>query len=341
MSRTKKIIIAIACLVVLLLIVSYFKSNQFMIQKSIEIEAPANFVYNAINNLSYQDEWNAKVSLDTSFHIFCGDLSIGIGTQCDYKSNIYGDGNIRILFAAKNDSIVVSEASLLKSSRLYHYKIHAINDTNTLINVSATSASGWISNLWNFIHKWKLKKHVSHQLDNLNVFVTERYKQNTYNGYKVETTSLDQKYFLIQKAEINIANIDEYYTQNISALYQLALDKNLSVTGMPSALFYKWDKALGKTEMAAAIPTLSELFIANTETISLAPGSVLRVVYSGERKNISKAHQAIQDYILDHNLQHGLPIIEEYQTSITMESDPSKWVTHIYYYVTEYNTNTK
>lgn len=335
MSKTKKILIAIVILLVLVLVGSIFKSSQYKIQTSIEIEAPTNVVYNAINNLAYQEDWNAKASLDTSFHVFCGDNTIGKGVHCEYKSNVYGDGVILVIESTQNDSILLSEESASHPTKYFLYKINAVNDKNTKVTVTASSESGWITNLWNFIHKWKLKKHVNHQLDNLKIFVFERYKQNTYNGYKIQLTSLDQKYFLIQRAEVNISNIEAYYTQNISALYQVALENNLSVAGMPCALYYKWDKALGKTDMAAAIPTPSELFIANTQTEKLAPGSALMVDYTGNRKNIAKAHRAIQDYMLDHFLKQGLPVIEEYQTSPTQEPDPNKWVTRIYYYVSE------
>lgn len=335
MSKTKKYLIAAIVLLVLLLVGSLFKSNRYTINSSIEIEVPNNIVFNAINNLSYQEDWNAKSSLDTSYHIFCGDNAIGRGVYCDYRSQVYGDGTIRILESMPNDSILITEESKDHHPRLILYKLKKEDDTKTKVFITGSSESGWISNLWNFIHKWKLKKQLNHQLDNLKVFVLNRYKESIYNGYKIESTSLDQKFFLIQKAEINIANIEEYYTKNISALYQIALENDLAITGMPCALIYNWDKALGKTEMAAALPTLSELFIANTQSVHLPPGSALKVQYTGEIKNIQNAHQAIKDYMLDHYLKSSVPVIEEYMTSPTQEPNPSKWVTNIYYYVSE------
>lgn len=335
MSKTKKYLIVAIVLLVLLLVGSLFKSNRYTIISSIEIEVPNNIVFNAINNLSYQEDWNAKSSLDTSYHIFCGDNSIGRGVYCNYQSQMYGDGTIRILESVPNDSLLITEESNDYQPRLILYKLKKEDDTKTKVFITGSSESGWISNLWNFIHKWKLKKQLNHQLDNLKVFALNRYKESIYNGYKIEMTSLDQKFFLIQKAEINISNIEEYYTKNISSLYQTALENDLAINGMPCALFYNWDKAFGKTEIAAALPTLSELFIANTQTVRLAPGSAVKVKYIGEIKNIQIAHQAIKDYMLDYYLKSSYPIIEEYMTSPTQEPNPSKWVTNIYYYVSE------
>ncbi|HRO07759.1 MAG TPA: GyrI-like domain-containing protein [Saprospiraceae bacterium] len=335
MTRTKKYLIAVSVLIVLVLTASIFKSSTYSSHASIEIEAPVNFVFNAINNLSYQEDWNAKSSLDTSYHVHCGDNTIGKGVHCDYLSQQYGDGIISILTSIPNDSIMITEESSKHNPKQYQYKLISIHDKSTKITLTGSSESGWITNLWNFIHKWKLKKHLKHQLDNLKVFVLERYKLDIYNDFKIETTSLDQKYYLIQKANINISNIEEYYTQNISALYQTALENNLGVTGMPCALFYNWDKSLGKTDMAAALPVLSEMSIAGTQSAKLSPGTALKLEYTGEKRNIRKAHRAIEDYMLDHYLKSSFPVVEEYMTSPVQEPDPTKWVTNIYYYVSE------
>lgn len=335
MSKTKKYLIASGILLTLIVVGSLFKSNQYVVNVSVEINAPTNFVFNTINDLSYQEDWNAKASLDTSFHIDCDDHARGRGASCSYKSKLYGDGVIRILESTANDSLVMTEVSNKHATKLIRYILKDGGDNKSTVFVTGTSSSGWITNLWNFIHKWKLKKHLNHQLDNLQVFVQDRYINKIYSGYPIEQASLDQKFFLIQKAEINLPNTEAYYTQNISALYQTALDNKLIVSGMPCALYYSWDEALGKTEMAAAIPTLSELFIANTQTTHIPPGSALKTVYKGDKKDIRKAHQAIQDYMLDHHLQIIVPVIEEYVTTPTQEPDPSKWTTNIYYYYSE------
>ena len=335
MSKAKKYLIAIISLLVLILAGSIFKSNLYKVNISGEINAPVNFVYNAINNLAYQEDWNAKASLDTSYRVFCDDHTRGRGVQCTYHSERYGDGEIRILETAANDSLMISEVSGKHKPEYITYKLKTDKNNKTKILITGSGESGWIINLWNFIHKWKLKKHLNHQLDNLNVFVQERAQQKLYNGYTVELTSLDQKYFLLQKAEVNLDNVDAYYTQNISALYQTALENQIVVNGMPCALYYRWDDALKITEVAAAIPTLSELFIAGTQSTLIPPGTALKTAYTGDKKNIRKAHLAIQDYMLDHYLISRSPVIEEYMTSPVQEPDPTKWVTNIYYYVSE------
>ncbi len=335
MSKTNKYFIAIASLLVLILVGSIFKSNIYKVNISGEINAPVNFVYNAINNLAYQDDWNAKASLDTSYRVFCDDHTRGRGVQCTYHSERFGDGDIRILEVAANDSLLISETTDNHKPKYITYKLKAERDDMTKIQIIGSGESGWITNLWNFIHKWKLKKHLNHQLDNLTVFVQERAQQKTYNGYKVELISLDQKYFLSQKAEVHFDNIDAYYTQNISALYQTAIDNKIAVNGMPCALFHRWDEVLKSTEMAAAIPTLSEMFIAGTQNTSIPPGTALKVAYTGDKKYIRNAHLAIQDYMLDHFLIQKAPVIEEYMTSPVQEPNPTKWVSNIYYYVSE------
>lgn len=333
MSTSKKYLSAFGILIFLIAVLSFFVSKTYEVHTDMELKAPANFVFNALNNVNHQSEWNTKATLDTTFKLICSGTSVGAGVSCDYSGTLYGNGVLRILNSQLNDSIILSDEQKSGKEIVFIYKLIAKDSINTIVKVHGKSTSGYISNLWNFIHRWKLKKHIHQNLDNLKVFVNNRYKNKIYNGYQIKELTMNQRFFISYRSLVQIENIQQYYSQNISGLYQKALEQNLTISGMPCGLFYTWDFDGGKADMAAALPTLAEFNIMDTESVNIPSKPALMIEYKGESSKSAAAHYAMDEYMLDHRLEQLPPVIEEYLTDPAKEPDPAKWVTHIIYYV--------
>lgn len=85
--------------------------------------------------------------------------------------------------------------------------------------------------------------------------------------------------------------------------------------------------------MAAALPTGEYINVMDTETITISSNQALIIEYKGDNNKSAGAHQAMDEYMLDHYLENLPPVTEEYLTDPAKESDPSKWSTNIIYYV--------
>jgi effector-binding domain-containing protein len=332
MTTSKKYLIITAIFLSLMVVLSLILSKQYSAKALIEIDAPSNFVFNALNDLAYQSEYNSKAYLDTSFLMQCVGITKGTNASCDYKSHTYGAGVMRILHS-NGDTLSISDEPNGASPRLFGYKTVSKDSTHTTLKVCGSATSGFIINLWNFIHEWKLTKQMKMANDNLKTFVENRFKNKVYNGFKVQTIMERDRYFIMHKSEVKMENLEQYYTQNISALYQTALQNRIAIQGMPCGLFFDWDDKNGKAVMAAALPTVVESNVVNTESFHIAPGLSLKIEYRGESSKSGLAHTAMDAYILDHRLQQQIPVIEEYMTNPTEEPDPTKWITNVYYYV--------
>lgn len=333
MTRSKKLMIGGIVVLLLLGTLSAVLNKKYDIQYVATLNAPVNVVYNALNDLKHQSRWNSKARLDTSFQLLCAGSSTQTGASCDYSSKIYGNGILRILSANNKDSIVIADEIVDGKDKTFGYYLAGKDSLTTTVTVRATGHAGFISNLWNYIHKWKLKKQTQHNVENLHAFVTERYKDKIYNGFKISEIALNQRFFITSRSEVAIENIQQYYSQNISGLYQKALDNKIVVTGMPCALFYKWDENTKKSDMAAALPTLAEMDVPGSEAVNIMPKLALKIEYKGEHSKTGIAHMAMDEYMLDHRLRNDIPVIEEYMTDPAKEPDPSLWVTNIYYYI--------
>jgi len=333
MSKSKKYFYASFMVLFLIGLLSFFISRTYEVHTEMELKAPANFVFNALNNVNHQSQWNTKATLDTTFKLICAGASVGAGVSCDYTSTLYGNGVLRILNNQTHDSIILSDEQKSGKEKVFIYKLITKDSTTTIVKVNGKSSSGYISNLWNFIHRWKLKKQIHQNLDNLKVFVNDRYKNKMYNGYQIKEMTMNQRFFISYRSLVQFENMQQYYSQNISGLYQKALEQNLAISGMPCGLYYKWDTTSNKADMAAALPTLAEFNIMDTESVNIPSKPAIVIEYKGESNKSAPAHNAMDEYMLDHRLENTPPVIEEYLTDPAKEPDPNKWVTNIIYYV--------
>ncbi len=332
MTRSKKYFYVLAGFLALILLLSILVKKEYSVQTEMTINAPSNYIFNVLKNLSHHDEWNAKAMLDTSYHLTCAGKADGAGVSCDYTSQMYGNGIIRITEAQSNALLMLTDEPENGKTQTFTYTLTMADSVTTKVGVLGTGKSGFITNLWNFIHKWKLKKHIHQNLDNLKVLVINRFKNNLYNGYEVKSVVMNQKYFITLRSKVSFENLQQYYTQNISALYQKALENKLTITGMPCGLYYTWNEEGKFADMAAALPTLAEFNIQGTEAVQIPSKQALIIEYKGENSKSGIAHLCMDEYMADRLLESDLPVIEEYMTDPTKEADPSKYVTHIIYY---------
>ena len=333
MPRFKKYGIYLALLFVLITIISLVCSNDYKATLSKDLNVPANFVYNAINNLETQKDWNNMAINDTSFNLIFSGKTFGKEASCDFTSSKYGNGVIKIIEAYQNDSIFLESRTNEESVISYKYYLTTLDSTTVNLRVEGLGNVGFIKNIVSFFYKWKLKRQLDKSITKLEELMNNRYVEKIYRGYKIKQENIGPKFYIYNRAEVEFNNIDQYYTQNISALYQTAIKENVTIPGPPCGLFFNWDKTNKKTDMAAALPTLAELRFVNTGTISIPAKMALIIEFVGDRNKSKNAHNAMDDFILDHKLKNDAPVIEEYVTDPTAEPDMSKWITNILYYV--------
>jgi effector-binding domain-containing protein len=107
------------------------------------------------------------------------------------------------------------------------------------------------------------------------------------------------------------------------------------MAGMPMTVYPNWG---GDTyEMECAIPVV-EGALGDKKRIMLkstAAGMAVKAVHMGDYHQLDKTHAEVDRYVADHSLiARGAPY-EVYVTDPGLEPDTAKWITHVYYPVTE------
>lgn len=312
--------------------VSAFMPKKYSAKAEATMDCPARVTRNIVNNLGLAKKWLWLPGIDTAYSTSCVGVLKGTGASCDYNSSLPASGIIRILNSTP-DSISLADERNEGNTTFYKYRITAADPAHTRVTAEATGHSGFLSNLFNFWHSRKLKNQLEEGLSSLARTGRERYTQGIYNGFKITKTKLDQKYFISYRSEVEFEHMAKYYSQNISALYQRAMEAKITAAGMPCGLYYKWDDKAGKADMAAALPTLAAFSAGDASSVTLRPGDALILTYMGDNAKSASAHFAMDEYMEDHGLRQIPPVIEEYMTDPAKEPDPARWVTNIMYYV--------
>jgi hypothetical protein len=107
MKILKTILIVIVVLVALAAIIGMFMSSDVRVERSLEMKAAPDAVYNQVNNLKNWDNWMPWNKLDPNWERTWGEKTEGEGASYSWKSNKneVGHGTITITKSVPNESV--------------------------------------------------------------------------------------------------------------------------------------------------------------------------------------------------------------------------------------------
>lgn len=143
-----------------------------------------------------------------------------------------------------------------------------------------------------------------------------------------EIDLVEQEYIAVRE-NMDISGIQSFFARNFNAIMASGIEMQ---DGYPSGFYYSWDVENMQSDMAAAIPIakgsdIPEGFI----SIVIPAGRALVVDFYGDYNEIGPAHELMESYMLENNLEFVGPAIEEYVSDPILETNPSKWLTRVIY----------
>lgn len=334
MKFLKYLIYFLVAILVIYLILCAVAPKQLDVEATESIEAPANMVYNQAANLKNWANWSAWNKMDTSMVTTYGDKTEGVGASYSWTSEMMGAGGLKIVEAVIGESMK-AELTFIGSDDVSNssWKFNKSEEGKTDVTWDFVgSETPFLQRPMNLIMKGGLLKSLKDGLAGIKTIAEKRASERIYDGYKVNEVDLPERHFVMQRQEVEMANIQQFYATNLGSLFSKVQKAGVEMAGMPCGLFFKWDQAQNKTDMAAAIPVAESLIIDGVSSLSIPARKALQVDFYGEYHDLSKAHNAIDAYMKDYGILNDIPIIEEYVTDPSTEKDPSKWLTKVSYY---------
>ncbi|QAA80978.1 AraC family transcriptional regulator [Aequorivita sp. H23M31] len=336
-----KILKYLLFLILLIIIGSaiYFgtKDGDYAVSDSIVVAAPAEVVFDKVNDFKNWEGWMPFKQKDPSLTFKYAEKSSGEGASMSWEGKNSGSITTTKVIPYKEiqqDLTFKSAAGKRNAKMIWLFETIGdstkvtweTNGKHTLMEKAYMSIKGsdFVSRI--------------HTLNNLGLaamaseVVTDMKKYNINvdgvtqygGGYYMYTTSVAKKQEVLEKSAPMIELVKDFVSKN-----------NLSSSGAPFILYNEADKMNNTVIFSTGIP-ISERVITpeNSPVVCgfMEPVTALKITLKGNYENMPEALQKGMEDIRQNDLQVDpeRKIFEIYSTDTSQEPNPAKWVSEIY-----------
>jgi effector-binding domain-containing protein len=333
MKALKYILFTLVGLAALFVLLGLFARNNYHIERSAEIDAPREIVYEQLRFFKHLPNWSPWQQMDP-----------------DMKTSIEGtDGEAGAVYKWSGNKKVGSGSQTFKSVQINRIDLEVtLNDFSTspvYFNLAEKDKKTTVT--------WAMDMHVPFpwnafaMLTDVNAFVGKDYEvglanlkrycealaPKKYRGYEVKEAEQPETHYALVRAEVEFPQIPAFFGENFGKAIAESGKAGAQMSGHPCGFFWTYDTLAMKTDMAAAIPIDKQVKPANgVQTLTLG-GRTAVIEYFGDYALTAEAHNAMDEYLADKKLQYLPPVVEEYVTDPGQEPDTAKWLTRIIYFV--------
>lgn len=334
MKALKYLLYTVLGLGTLWLLMCLFAKKSYRIERSMEIEAPREIVYEQVRLFKNFTNWSPWHFMDP-----------------DMKTSIEGpDGEVGTVYkwnsTHKNVGTGFQKIVSVKADRLDYEVDFGLDPSTSYYLVEGDSQKTKIT--WVLDMHFPFLMRAGGMLTDINTYVGKDYENGLsnlkrycealapkkYRGYVVRETERPITYYAALRAVVEFQNVPQYFSDHFPQAIQGAEKAGAKMIGFPSGFFWSYDTVAMNTDMAAAIPLDKQVKTTDSLQILRVGGKALMIEYLGDYAQTAEAHLAMDEYMADKKLQYLPPMIEEYVTDPGQEPDTTKWLTRVIYFVT-------
>lgn len=334
MKALKILLYAVLSLLVLWMLLGLFARKDYHIERTAEIDAPADVVYDQIGFFKNFKNWspwhvydpNLKTTIEGAdgqpgaVYKWTGNKKVGAGRQI-LKAVAPDRIDLDVYFNEWGPSPVVFrlDEKGKKTNITWSMDMHVAFPWNAFAMLTDVNAY--------------VGKDFDNGLKNLKK-VCEDIAHKKYRGYEVVETDVPAGNYAGVRQVVPIPDISKYFADNISKAIHEAMKNGAKINGHPSGFYWTYDTVAMKTDMAVAVPLDKAVKTGNgVQTFTVGGRKALVIEYYGAYDKIGEAHMAMDDCMADMKMRNVPPVIEEYVTDPASEPDTSKWLTKVIYFI--------
>lgn len=331
----KKIIYALLALIVIYTITCFFGPEKMDVTTTQTIAGTPGQVYGQFVDYKNWPNWSKWIKEDSAMTLTYENPSFGVGGGYSWTSEKSGSGSMKTYEAVPN--------SLLKAD----LKFSDYNSTNkitiSLKPVDNQTVVTWtmqdekpfpfyLRGMMLFMNlSGAIKKDFDKGLANLNDYIKSGKAGEYMNGYTVVESQFPGAQYIGKRSVVPFSGIGNHFNTHFPEIGKLA---GSAIVGPPSGLYWKWDEANQKADMAAAMPISAIPANYSKYSIFEIPSSKQFVVdYYGAYEKTMGAYMAMDSIMHMKGYKNQEMVIEEYITDPMVEKDTAKWLTRIHFLV--------
>jgi len=337
MKILKYLLYVLLALVVIGVILGLVGPKTYEVSRSKVIAASSEQIWPYVTSFQKSKSWSPWVRMDTTMTAEYSGEEGTVGSKMTWKSKKMGGGE---------QTITVLEPYKLADSELKFIQPwgegHATSSFQLADTVGGTKVTWGIKGENGFVNRAmaalmnmdKMMGPIFMQgLNNLDS-VMATVPKSAAMEMKINTQEFPGGNYLAVRKEVKISKLGEFFMNNFKAVMDGAEKAKAEVAGAPAGLYYTWAPDKDLTDVACAVPVKGEVKApAGLSVIAVPAGKAAVIEYVGGYSGVGKAHEAMDTYFKQNNLQQTAPVIEEYLVGEPAETDSTKWVTKIIYFI--------
>ncbi len=336
MKALKILLYIVLGLAALVIAMGIFAKSTYHVERSIEIDAPREVVFEQARYFKNFSKWSPWQSLDPNMktviegtdgeagavYVWSGNDKVGEGKQT-LKSVTPGRIDIEVNFTkpweSTSPSFIKIDTKDDKTHVSWGFDMHIGFPWNGFAMLTDMDAA--------------VGKDYERGLANLKR-ICEEIAHPKYLGYEVAEAEIPVKYYVGVRKTLSFDSLEAFYTDVFPKAMSAIQEQGLSPISAPSSLTWIWDDSTHTTDHAAGVPIAEAKKFGNgLGVFTVGGGRALVIDYYGVYDSIGNAHLAMDDYMTKKGLRSIPPVVEEYITDPGAEPDTSKWLTKVIYFV--------
>jgi effector-binding domain-containing protein len=330
----KKILLGIVGVLVVLLIIGFVLPQKFEITKSAQVNAPADYVFDEVNDLQKWTNWSYWHSLDPKAEMKYSEQKSGIGASYEWKSEETGEGKLVVTESTPSASLAADLFFMqAKEPAKAWYKFEPSSEgTNVTMGFSTDFGMNPIMRWMGVVMFPKeMEKAFDYNLKKLKEVAEAKPKFSVAISVE-ETTPVSYVGLSSSMGYEDEKAISAQMGKSYGELAAAMMKAKVQMTGPAFAMFPKWDEAAKQMEMVCAFPVAADAKMPTKyKVMQTSGGKAVKAIHTGDYAKLKSTHEQISQYMSFKKLEvNGAPW-EVYMTDPRVEKDTTKWVTEVYY----------
>ncbi|MDA3893191.1 MAG: GyrI-like domain-containing protein [Salinivirgaceae bacterium] len=333
MKTLKKILLALLGIIAIMLIIGLTQPSEITIERSIEIDAPLEMVYDQVNNLHNWEKWSPWHKIDTAMGLSYGNGGIGKDASYSWTSEhkSVGSGMLTIIDSKPFEFINTTMDFGDQGTGTANFKF-VETDAGVKVSWDMNSAIG--KNPFMRLMGIMIRKSITAAYDRGLEDIEnqcEYLKETTWYSVKIKEKDA-WSYYGIMSEEVNMENMQSTMEESYGKLYGELGKANIE-PGTAFAVYYSWGETF-KMECGVSVQDNSTtLKNIDSKEIPKQTYAVLKLI--GSYDGLMGAHEYMGEWLAASNKKLNGPVIEKYKVGPPIETDMDKWVTYVLYPIVE------
>jgi effector-binding domain-containing protein len=317
-------------LVLAIVALGFLGPKQVHLERSIEIDAPADFVFDHANTFDKNQKWSPWEKKDPNMTKTIDGTDGTVGAVYSWKGNDQvGEGSQTILEIGDNK--MITELNLMSIAK---------------VTFMVNEADGKTIAKWSYDEETDFMMRAMYMLGDIEDFIGPDFEQGMtnlkklveankaekkeFNGHKVSTIDLPATTYLGKRKLITWAEMGLFFEKSYAEVYGQLGKAGIEPAGDPAAIYYTWDEENQRSDAMACVP-VAEGSMVDGLSMQVVSGKALQIEYVGNYEGSGAAHEAMEKYMHWHNIEFGGFALEIYVVGPMSQADPAKYETRIIY----------